>query len=576
MSDRFTQYPPGSKPTSLLVTANTASADDVVGNRKLLGRLSRLLRGRAREGVSYRETAFRPTGEGLESIALLSNYITWSGGAVGNKNSPITPANISQLTEKYRVLLDGPILAEPLSATVNVTVGPSRGKQTVVFVATENDSLYAFNTTTGQLLWHRNLLSPVESPLPESVTNFYAVGTTSTPLIDTATNTIYVDATGTYPTGNQTHYVQLLHAINMSNGQDVSGSPVVIADTGYIGSTVVSLKGPSIPGNGAGSVEGRDYFYVQRQLQRPALSIDGNNIILAYASFEDQPPYHGWILTFNKRTLAPTGVFNDTPNGSDGGIWNSGGPVQIDSQGYLYTETGNGTFDNKLTKKGFPKYGDYGDTVLKLQIVPGYTGINGWGIKVVDYFTPGNQAHLEKTDGDLASSGVLLLPNGAGGNKHPNVLLASGKSGTIYVINQNKMGHYHDGPDKVLQEMPKAISGGSYDTPTYYDGYIYYAGVNDALTVYKLVNGHMVAVGEAPDVLAFPGANPEISSSSAKNGIVWVTSSACELIAYDAANISKDLWSAPIIEYSKFSVPNITSNGYVVVGAGNFLEAFGL
>jgi hypothetical protein len=373
-----------------------------------------------------------------------------------------------------------------------------------------------------------------------------------------------------------TYYSKTLHAVDMSNGTEQPGSPVVIADTGYNAQgTAVDLNGPSVKGTGAGSVGGQVYFYVQRQLQRVALSIVGNNLVLGFGSFGDLPPEHGWILTYNINSLQLTGVFNDTPNGSYGGIWNSGAPIQIDSQGYLYTETGNGTFATKHNRAGLPIGGDYGDSVLKLAIDPGYSGPNGTGIRVVDYFTPHNELMLEKQDLDPASSGVLILPDGAGGRAHPDLLLASGKSGTIYVINRNNMGHFHRSSDEIVQELNGAITG-SFDTPAYFDNTIYYAGINDALKSFSLVKGRLVKTAQAPNTLPWPGANPEISSDGTQNGIVWVISPSDQLIAYNAMNLNNELWSAPLPGYSHFSLPAITDDGHVEVGAGNVLVGFGL
>jgi len=488
----------------------------------------------------------------------------------------LTPANIGTLTEQYSDVVDAAIIAEPLSATVAVTVGPNQGTQTLVFAATENDSLYAFNSATGKLVWKTSLLGPGETTIPESVTQTGLNGITSTPVIDLATNTIYLVTSESYVSGKVSYYSRTLHAINMSDGLETPGSPFVIADTGYNKrGNPVSEEGPSVPGTGAGSIRGRVYLYVPHQLQRPGLSIDGNNLVIAFGSIGDRPPEHGWILTYNTSSLKRTGVFNDTPNGSDGGIWNSGGPIQVDSQGYLYTATGNGTFDTKFNRGGFPSRGDYGDSVLKLAIVPGYKGPTGTGIKVVDYFTPDDQAKLDKTDGDLASSGVLILPGGWGGPAHPNLLLASGKAGTIYVINRDGMGHFHEQSDNTVQEIPGALTA-SYDTPAFFDNTIYYAGVGDVVKAFDVKNGQLVETGHSTNSLPYPGASPVVSSDGTQNGIVWVISSAKQLIAFDATNLSKQLWSADLPGYSKFSIPAITNDGHVEVGAGNTLVGFGL
>jgi len=554
-----------------------AFGPDFLG-RRIVRRLARILggRGRRRAGNDGRATAYRPTGEGLESKTLLSEVLGWSGGNAGNTSSLITPANISTLTEEYSHLLDGEILAEPVSAAVDVTVGPNQGTQNLVFVATEQDTLYAFNVATGQLVWQTSFLKPGETPLPYSVTHSDVNGITGTPVIDPSTNTIYLVTTESYVAANITYYSKTLHAVDMSDGTERPGSPVVIADTGYNSQgEAVSLEGPSVRGTGDGSVQGQVYFYVERQLQRVGLSIVGDNLVIGFGSYGDVPPEHGWILTYNNDSLQLTGVFNDTPNGSDGGIWNSGNPIQTDSEGYLYTETGNGTFDTKLNRAGFPSRGDYGDSVLKLAIDPGYTGPNGTGIRVVNYFTPTNQAKLAKTDGDLASSGVLILPDGWGGRKHPNLLLASGKGGTIYVINREHMAHFHKGFDAIVQKLTRAITG-SFDTPAFFDNTVYYAGVNDVLKSFNLVKGHLVNTGQASNAIPWPGASPVVSSDGTLNGIVWVISASDQLIAYNAANLTSELWSATLPGYSTFSIPAITGDGHVEVGAGSTLVGFGL
>jgi hypothetical protein len=222
-----------------------------------------------------------------------------------------------------------------------------------------------------------------------------------------------------------------------------------------------------------------------------------------------------------------------------------------------------------------PRRSDYGDSVLKLAITPGYKGPNGYGIRVVDYFTPHNQAKLDQRDEDLASSGVLLLPSGSGGPAHPNLLLASGKLGTLYVINRNKMGHFHSRFDNVVQEIPNGITS-SFDTPAYYLNTVYYAGAGDVLKSFAFVNGRLVQTGEATNTFPFHGASPVVSSDGTQDGVIWVISSSHQLIAYNPMNLSSELWSASLPGYSTFSIPNVTSDGHVEVGAGNVLVGFGL
>ena len=489
---------------AVLEASSSTSSGHYMFSTNLLRRFNDLKRGFWRPDRCGQATKSRPTGESLESRALLSDVLGWTGGSGGTQNSAITPANISQLTQKYTDVVVGAIVAEPLVASVDITVGPNQGTQSVVFVATQRDNLYAFNLNTGELDWHTSFLIPGQTTLTPSELDFQGSGIISTPVIDSAANTMYLVSSESYGAGNVVHYIKTLHAIDMSDGLERSGSPVVIADTGYVGATAVSFAGPSVRGTGAGSVRGRVHFDVYREMQRPGLTLDGNDLLIAFGSASGvKPYYHGWLLAYNKNTLEQTGVFNVTPNGNNGGIWNDGNPIQVDSKGYLYTATGNGTFDPKLNAEGFPSRGDYGESVLKLALDPAYKGPNGFGIRVVDYFTPHNAVKLAKYDQDLASSGVLLLPDGAGGPKHPNLMVASGKLGTLYVINRSNMGRFRPYSDMVFEELPGAITS-SFDTPAFFVDTVYYAGARDVLRSFSVVNGRLVPTGQGPNTFCAP------------------------------------------------------------------------
>ena len=252
-------------------------------------------------------------------------------------------------------------------------------------------------------------------------------------------------------------------------------------------------------------------FYVPRELQRPGLSLDGNNLLIAFGSYGDIPPFHGWILAYDKTSLKPTGVFNDTPNGKDGGIWNSGTPMVTDSQGFIYTETGNGSFDTRQNRAGFPVRGNYGDSVLKLALKPGYKGPNGTGFKVVDYFTPRDQKKLEKGDGDLASSGVLILPTGSAGRRIPtscspqaNREQSTSSTEATWAISRN-------GSNRIVQTL-RTRSAALSTRPRSSTTPIYYAGVDDVAKSFTLSNGLLVQTGQATNTLPWPGATPVISS----------------------------------------------------------------
>ena len=246
---------------------SASGADHKLAIAHLLRSLGPLVRRVRKRGLGPRATAYQPIGEGLESKALLSELLGWTGGKGGISNSTITPANISGLAEQYDDAVDGVIEAEPLIATVNITKGPNPGIQRVIFVATQADSLYAFNLTTGQLDWQTNFLDPSVSSLP-SVENFNGAGIWGTPVIDPSSNTIYLVSSESYVAGSVDHYTKTLRAIDMSDGAEIPGGPVVIADTGYLAGEPVSFSGPSVRGTGAAHIRGRDYFYVLEQLRR--------------------------------------------------------------------------------------------------------------------------------------------------------------------------------------------------------------------------------------------------------------------------------------------------------------------
>jgi outer membrane protein assembly factor BamB len=169
---------------------------------------------------------------------------------------------------------------------------------------------------------------------------------------------------------------------------------------------------------------------------------------------------------------------------------------------------------------------------------------------------------------------VLLLPAGAGGPAHPNELLASGKSGTIYVINRDHIGHFNRKTDRIIQELPGAVTS-SFDTPAYFDNTVYYGGVNDVLKSFTVSDGLLTPKDQATTKLPFPGSSPVMTSDGTQNGIVWVVSPSRELIAYDPADL-KQLWSAPLPSYAEFTIPTITDDGHVFVGAASTFVAFGL
>jgi hypothetical protein len=158
--------------------------------------------------------------------------------------------------------------------------------------------------------------------------------------------------------------------------------------------------------------------------QRSALLLENGHVIIAWASNCDNSPWHGWVMSYNAATLSQEAVFNDSPNGSAGGIWMSGGGIAADSSGNLFLPTGNGTWNGTT---------DYGDSILKLGPPSGGT------FPVLDYFAPYDQATLDNNDVDVASGGLVLLPNLPSGRQ---LLAQIGKSGTLFLLDRNNLGKY--------------------------------------------------------------------------------------------------------------------------------------
>ena len=249
----------------------------------------------------------------------------------------------------------------------------------VIFVATVNNSLYAFDANTpGTPLWQRNFngagAATVHTAVGQACGQYsdYSgnIGTVATPVIDLAAHTLYV-ATRTVEAGVT---LPRLHAVDLANGQELPNSPV------------------SIQAQVKNTAQQTVAFDATLQNQRMSLALGNGAIYMAFSSFCDTGNYHGWVLSYDATSLTQLGVFNDTPNGTQAGIWQAGAAPVIDPSGNVYLMTGNGSFDG---------VSNFGESVLKL--APKTLG-------VLDYFAPANYANLNGADLDLGSAGPLWLP----------------------------------------------------------------------------------------------------------------------------------------------------------------------
>jgi hypothetical protein len=551
-----------------------------------------------------------------------------STGSVTSETQ-LTPSNVNSSTfgKLFQRQVDGQIYAQPLVATgVNITTGPSPGTHDVVFVATENDRLYAIDADSpnGQILWQRSFLTSglpgatSITPVPQADiggTIGPVVGITGTPVINKATNTLYVVTRTKETVGGVAHYVQRIYAVNMSDGTN-QVAPFLIGDT--TGSNTNNTPA-YVYGSGDGSVTdpyngtGKPVvqFNALRETQRAALSLVGGVVYVCGSSSGDISPYHGWVIGFNASTLALVGVFNTTPNGGLGGIWQSGGSISTDGT-YLYFQVGNGTFDGSngatgnvttapgpvtgLDANGFPVNGDYGDSFVKVALdsstTPTHQNLNGWGLKVVDYFTPTNQYYLNAADLDVGSGAPMLLPASVGSIAHPDLLIGGSKIGTVYLVHRDNMGKFGT-TDHVVQELTGQFSG-VYATTAYGGGLIDIVGPNGPAKAYSIADGAMspTPLSQSPDTYGYPGSTPSLSSNGSLggiNGIVWDLDRGTKALrAYSSVSYATELYNsnqAPngrdaLASLASFVVPTV-ANGRVFVGtagssAQDDLVAYGI
>ncbi|HVX57746.1 MAG TPA: DUF4214 domain-containing protein, partial [Candidatus Saccharimonadales bacterium] len=509
----------------------------------------------------------------------------------------LTPENVNSDTfgKLFTTALDGQLYAQPLAVpNLNITVGANPGVHDVVFAATENDSLYAVDGKNGQILWSRNLLNGLPGavvtaiPDPDVGTPKIGpvIGVTSTPAIDLETGTLYAVASTKEVLDGVAHYVIRLHAVQISTGVEIGST--VIGDTSQINSQFVYNSGPTTPGTGLGSVNGVIHFNAMAALQRAAVTLANGKVYVAFASYEGTLPAHGWIMSFDAASLQLRDVFNTTPNASLGDIWQSGGPLAVDDQGYLYVSTGDGTFDGQLDANGFPAQGDYADSVLKLSP----------DLRVVDYFTPFDQQRLGLLDHDLGSGAPILLPDSVGSPAHPHLMAVAGKEGTIYLIDRDHMGHYDPNGNYIVQELTN-VTHGLFGSMGFFNDTLYVSTAGDNAKTFTFVPGQAhIDVSAEPasqsaEVYSYPGSSPTISANGSSNGIVWgisahgtwngLTIPNGTLTAYDASTgYATELWDSnqnatrdQLPSYTKFSVPAV-QNGRVYVGTSQFLVGYGL
>jgi outer membrane protein assembly factor BamB len=463
---------------------------------------------------------------------------------------------------------DGKVDAQPLYLS-GVEI-PRRGARDVLYVATEHDTVYAYDSETGSILWQKSMLGDGETPsdirgcgqlMPE-------IGITATPVIDRTAGpngAIYLIAMSKNAAGT---YYQRLHALDAASGAELFGGPREIQ--------------ASVAGSGDNAQNGRVIFDPKMYKERAALLLNGDVIYASWASHCDFRPYTGWVMAFNSTTLEQTNVLDVTPNGKQGGIWMSGGGPAADQIGNIFILDGDGSFDITLDSQRFPIHRDFGNAFLKLS--------TAGGLNVADYFEMAETTEESGRDEDLGSGGALVLPDFYDGSGHvQHLVVGAGKDAKIYVLNRDSMGKFNPRANHINQEIDGALSGPVFSTPAYFNNTIYFGASGDSIKAFPMVNGSLSTIpsSETRAHFQYPGTTPSISASGSANAILWAAEEnehgPAILHAFDAANLAKELYnsdqSASGRDHfgpgNKFITP-VVVNGKVYVGTANGVAVFGM
>jgi hypothetical protein len=500
-------------------------------------------------------------------VTTYKNDLSRSGQNLTETSLTLTNVNASSFGLLRILATDGKVDAQPLYLSALSVGGTSHN---VAFVATENDTMYAYDADTGTVLWQKSMLGAGEMPSDERGCSQVTptIGVTATPVIDRsagAHGAIFVVAMSLDTSQN---YHQRLHALDVTTGAELFGGPAEIAAV-Y-----------PAAGGGSNSFAAGDYA------ERAGLLLLNGVIYTTWTSHCDDSPYTGWVIAYSETTLAQTAVLNVAPNSAGGGpsIWMAGGGPAADSSGSIYLLTANGVFDTTLTASGFPSQGDYGNSFLKISTA-------GGGLSVADYFAMYNAVAESNADTDLGSGGALLLPDvtdSGGTTRH--LVVGAGKDGNLYVVNRDSMGKFNPtNNSQIWQQLSGALGGGIWSTPAYFDGSVYYGPVGGALLAFRVSNAMLGGSPSSQSATSFgyPGTAPAISANGTANGIVWAHenagSGAAVLHAYAASNLATELYNSSQAANSrdafgsgnKFITPTI-ADGKVLVGTTSGVAVFGL
>jgi len=526
-----------------------------------------------------------------QHVSVVTQHNDNTRAGLNSLETQLTASNVNakQFGKLFTLVVDDQVYAQPL-VVGKLAIGT--GIHNTVFIASVNNTVYAYDGDNGTLYWKNNYTaSGMRPPHPADMSSSWCtpytdftsnIGIVGTPVIDTIGQTIYFVARST----DGSNFVQYLHAVNIVTGNEQTGSPVAIT--------------ASMPGTGDGNVNNVVSFDPLRNNQRQGLTLVNGVIYISFSSHCDWNPYHGWILGYDSKTLDQLTVYNDTPNGENGGLWESGQGMAADTagnlyvvsgngtvgQGNLYTESGNGTDENNANPDP-TDLTDRGESALKL--TP-----SGSTLTVSSYFTPTNYFDLNNNDLDYGVMGAMLIPNST-------FFFTGSKDGNLYLVNKDNMGGYSNSTNLVQQTIP--LNTSFHCQPAYYLGssneFVYLWSENDQLralsfnrTSNTFASNEIVSSDNGPS--GGCGADLSVSSNGlvSGTGILWasyaITGDAGGSIspgilrAFDANNITNELWNSTQTpgdspgNFAKFSSPTIANSHVYLATFSNQVVVYGL
>ncbi len=472
---------------------------------------------------------------------------------------------------------DGPVDAQPLYAA-NVTIA-AQGHN-VLYVVTENDSVYALDANTGTTLWQSSALGANETASDDRGCSEITpnIGITATPVIDRnypSNGAIFFVALSKEASGA---YHQRLHALDLTNGAELPGSPVEITAT--------------YPGSGVSSDGTTNTFDGSKYVERAALLLSNSTLYLSWSTTcqQNTPSSSSWVMAYSEPTLQQQSVLNLTPNGNGGAISMSAAGPAADLGGNIYLATGPGTFDTTLITDGYsrPVNGDYGNAFLKLEN-------DSTGLTAFDYFAPLDGIPGSAKYGDEGTGGVVVIPDilvDPVKQIYNSLVVGAGRDGNIYELDRSgqNMGEYNGASDRNFQTIPSALPSGATATPAYFGGFIYYGGIGDVVKSFDVTNRQVTsATDKSTLTLGSSGATPVITANGTSGAILWVLDTGASggpvLHAFDATRLGTEFYNSTqaktngisrdaVHTTDKYAVP-VVANGHVYIGTKSGVDVFG-